>query len=271
MTAGKFQRIVKDYMAEENRFIEERHQQILELLREYGRITVKDLCNQFRVSNVTIRNDLNDLEKQDLLIRTHGGAMARENNSSELPFSVRMQKHSDEKHRMARAASQLIENGEAVFIDGGTTASVIRHYLTGKKDLTIITPSIEVTSHLAMHESIRIFVMGGFFKRESLSTIGASSANVIDNWNIAKAFHGAYGFTPEHGLTDIDPGFIEQKRYIAGKAQVNIGMIDSSKWGKMSLDTFLETKNIDVLITDKNASPEMEEAASQYNIEFIIV
>lgn len=271
MTGGEFQRIVKDYMAEENRFIEERHQHILELLREYGRITVKDLCNQFKVSNVTIRNDLNDLERQGLLIRTHGGAMARENNSSELPFSVRMKKHSEEKQRMAKAAAGLINHGEAIFIDGGTTASVIRHYLTDKKDLTIITPSIEVISHLADHDALKIFVMGGFFKQESLSTIGASSANVIDNWNISKAFHGAYGFTVEHGLTDIDPGFIEQKRYIASKARINIGMIDSSKWGKVSLDTFLETKDIDIIITDKNIPKNMEKELKASNIDLIAV
>ncbi len=258
-------------MAEENRFIEERHQQILELLREYGRITVKDLCNQFKVSNVTIRNDLNDLERQDLLIRTHGGAMAKDNHSSELPFSVRMKKHSEEKQRMAKAAAGLINSGEAIFIDGGTTASVLRHYLTDKEHLTIITPSIEVISHLAANDAHRIFVMGGFFKQESLSTIGASSANVIDDWNISKAFHGAYGFTIEHGLTDIDPGFIEQKRYIASKAQINIGMIDSSKWGKVSLDTFLETKSIDIIITDKNIPQEMEQHVREYDIKLMKV
>jgi len=258
-------------MAEENKFIEERQQHIIDRLSEYGRITVKELCTDFQVSNVTIRNDLNELEKQGRLIRTHGGAMAIHQNAAELPFTVRMQKHSEEKERMAKAAANLIEDGEAVFIDGGTTASVIRLFVQDKKDVTIITPSIEVAYYLSHHTAINIFVMGGFLKRESFSTLGASSANVIDDWNISKAFYGAYGFAVDHGLSDIHTGFIEQKRYIAGKAQTNIGMIDSSKWGKVSLDTFLNTKDIDYIITDKDTPRDMIRAMEENGINAIIV
>ncbi len=258
-------------MAEENKFIEERQQHIIELLQEYGRITVKELCQLFSVSNVTIRNDLNELERRGLLIRTHGGAMAADQNSPEIPFNLRMKKHSEEKERMAKAAAELIVDGEAVFIDGGTTATVIRLFLQNKNDITIITPSIEIASYLSHHTSINIFVMGGFLKRESFSTLGASSANVIKDCNISKAFYGAYGFTVEHGLTDIHTGFIEQKSYIAGKAQVNIGMIDSSKWNKVSLDTFLPVKDIDIIISDKDAPSDMIEAMEQNNIQAILV
>lgn len=199
-------------MADDVKFIEERQQHIIEILQEYGRITVKELCKLFNVSNVTIRSDLNDLEKQGLLVRTHGGAMSSAHSSPEIPFDLRMKKHSEEKERMAQTASDMIVDGEAVFLDGGTTVSVIRHFLQDKKDVTIITPSIEIASFLAHHTSVNIFIMGGFLKRESFSTLGASSANVIKDWNISKAFLGAYGFTENHGLTDIHTGFIEQKK-----------------------------------------------------------
>jgi len=258
-------------MAEESKFIEERQQRIIELLQEYGRITVKELCRLFNVSNVTIRSDLNELERKGFLKRTHGGAMAADHNSPEIPFNLRMKKHSEEKERMAKAAAELIIDGEAVFIDGGTTVTVIRLFLKEKNDITIITPSIETASYLSHNTSLDIFVMGGFLKRESFSTLGASSENVIKDWNISKAFYGAYGFTPEHGLTDIHTGFIEQKKFIAGKAQTNIGMIDSSKWGKVSLDTFLPTKDIDIIISDKNSPPDMIEAMEQNGIQAILV
>jgi DeoR/GlpR family transcriptional regulator of sugar metabolism len=258
-------------MADDYQFIEERQNHIIELLQEYGRITVKELCQLFNVSNVTIRSDLNDLEKQDLLVRTHGGAMSTEKSSPEIPFNLRMKKHSEEKERMAKAAADLIVDGEAIFFDGGTTVSVIRFFLQDKKDVTIITPSIEIASYLAHHSSVNIFVMGGFLKRESFSTLGASSANVIGDWNISKAFFGAYGFTENHGLTDIHTGFIEQKRFIAEHAHVNIGMIDSSKWGKVSLDTFLSADKIDTIISDKNASPEMKEIMDKKGIQAILV
>jgi len=258
-------------MAEKNNFIEERQQRITDLLSEYGRITVKELCREFHVSNVTIRNDLNELEKHGKLVRTHGGAMASKQVIAEQPFNVRMRKHSDEKERMAKTAADLIEDGEAVFIDGGTTASLVRLFVKDKNDVTILTPSIEVAYYLSHHTSINIFVMGGFLKRESYSTLGASSSNVIKDWNISKAFFGAYGFSVEHGLSDVHTGFIEQKKYIAGKAQTNIGMIDSSKWGKVSLDTYLEAKDLDIIITDKDAPPDMLEAMKQNNIKAILV
>ena len=143
-------------MAEKNKFIEERQQHIIELLQEYGRITVKELCQLFSVSNVTIRNDLNELERRGLLVRTHGGAMAADQSSPEIPFNLRMKKHSEEKERMAKAAADLIGDGEAVFIDGGTTATVIRLFLQDKSDVTIITPSIEIASYLSHHTSINI-------------------------------------------------------------------------------------------------------------------
>jgi DeoR/GlpR family transcriptional regulator of sugar metabolism len=258
-------------MVTENRFIEERQQHILNLLKEYGRITVKELCREFKVSNVTIRNDLNELEKKGMLLRTHGGAISSYETGGEQPFFVRMHKHPDEKQRMAKAAADLIRDGEAIFIDGGTTASVMKLYLFDKKDLTIVTSSIEVVSHLASHDSIEIFMMGGFFKRESLSTLGASSANVIENWNITKAFYGAYGFSIEHGLTDVHPGLIEQKHYIANKAVTNIGLLDSSKWGKVSRDTFLPADKIDIIITDNDAPKDMIAAMKDRGIEYILV
>jgi DeoR/GlpR family transcriptional regulator of sugar metabolism len=258
-------------MAENIKFIEERQQHIVEILQEYGRITVKELCKLFDVSDVTIRNDLNDLEKGGLLTRTHGGAMSTNQTSPETPFYVRMQKHTDEKERMAKAAAEMIVDGEAAFIDGGTTASGIRFFLQDKKDITIITPSIDIASYLAHHSSINIFVMGGFLKRESFSTLGTSCADVIKEWNISKAFLGAYGFDANHGLTDIHTGFIEQKKFITEHANTIIGMVDSSKWGKVSLDTFTPIDKIDVIISDNSASKEMISAMEHHGIKAILV
>lgn len=258
-------------MSQETKFIEERQQQIIEHLQEYGRVTVKELCKLFQVSNVTIRSDLNELEERGRLIRTHGGAMISNQSSPEVPFNLRMKKHTEEKERMAEAAVSLIQDGEAVFIDGGTTASVLRFFLGEKKDLTIITPNIEIASYLAHHTSLNIFVMGGFLKRESFSTLGTASANVIKEWNISKAFFGAYGFSDEHGLSDVHTGFIDQKKFIAGKARTKIGIIDSSKWGKVSLDTFISVEDLDVIISDKNAPEEMKKVMKKHGIQAILV
>jgi DeoR/GlpR family transcriptional regulator of sugar metabolism len=251
-------------------FSEERRQKIAEMLKEYGRVTVKELCSLFSVTSVTVRTDLNALEKAGQLVRTFGGAILPPSTTAEPPFQFRTKVRSEAKQRLAQAAAALICDGEAVYIDGGTTAASMRYFLKDKKDITVITPSIEVAYYLYEVPAIKIFVMGGFMKRESCSTLGVSSAGTVVKWIIRKAFYGAYGFTINHGLTDVDSGLIEQKRFVAERAQVNIGLIDSTKWGRVSLDSFVQTKDIDMIITDSKAPEDQVAAAREQGIEVIL-
>ncbi len=148
------------------RFTEERYQKILEMLNEYGRVTVKELCSLFSVSNVTVRNDLKTLEKQGRLVRTYGGAILSSSGTSEPPFQFRMKVHSETKQRIGRMAAELVTDGEAVFIDGGTTAASMKQYLQGKQDLTVITPSTEIAYYLSGHPTNNVFVRGSSSRRD---------------------------------------------------------------------------------------------------------
>jgi len=235
--------------------IEERQKKILEVLKKKGKLSVNELCKIFQMSVVTIRNDLILLEENGLAIRTHGGAIAVQNKNEglTLPFDIREERYFENKHLIGKAAAEMVNDGEVIFIDGGTTASEMRHYLTEKKDVTVITPSIVVTYWLAVTSNLNIYVLNGFFKRESYSTVGAPSMDTIGEWNVSKAFFGAAGFTSEEGLSDLNLGFVEQKKVIAKKAKTIIGLIDASKWGVLSMGSFASTDEIDIIITDKNA------------------
>ncbi|HAK45098.1 MAG TPA: hypothetical protein DCO79_04150 [Spirochaeta sp.] len=249
--------------------IESRHEKILEIIRHDGRVSVKELCTTFDMSIVTIRNDLSLLEDKGLVIRTHGGAIAVKDQEEGivLPFDVREERYFNAKQAIGKAAADLVNDGEVIFIDGGTTASEMRHYLVDKKDVTIITPSIVVTYWLAVTSNLNIYVLNGFFKRDSYSTVGIPSLDFMAKWNLSKAFFGAAGFTAEGGLSDLDSGFVEQKKIIADKAHMNIGLIDSSKWGILSLGSFAESDNIDILITDESAPAEGVAEAEGIGIE----
>ncbi len=249
--------------------IEDRQEKILEIIRKEERTSVKELCDIFEMSIVTIRNDLTLLEEKGLIIRTHGGAIAvsKKEEGLVLPFDVREEKNYRSKQKIGKAAAEMVNDGEVIFIDGGTTASEMRHYLADKKDVTIITPSIVVTYWLAVTGNLNIYVLNGFFKRNSYSTVGVPSLDFMSGWNLSKAFFGAAGFTPDSGLSDLDAGFVEQKRIIANKAHMNIGLIDSSKWGILSLGSFVNPDQLDLIITDSSIAEKDVEAARQKDIE----
>ena len=255
--------------------IEDRHERILELIRQNGRATIKELCEIFNMSIVTIRNDLIYLEEKGLVIRTHGAAVAvqeqSEPDSMVIPFDLREEKNFGTKHRIGKAAADLVNDGEVIFIDGGTTASEMRHYLKDKKDITVVTPSIVVTYWLAVTGSISIYVLNGFFKRDSYSTVGVPATDFMSQWNLSKAFFGAAGYTDKAGLSDLDIGYVEQKKVIVEKAHTVIGLVDSSKWGIISLGSFATPKDIDMIITDDGVSGDQAERTQNLGIDVQIV
>jgi DeoR/GlpR family transcriptional regulator of sugar metabolism len=257
-------------MHNERVFIEERLEQIVNLVNERRRITVKELCAHFGVSLVTVRNDLNELGRQGKIIRTHGGAIAAEDAQPILPFNTRRKTNYEQKHTIAQAAAGLVSDGEVIFIDAGTTAVEIPVYLKEKSDLTVITPSIEVAHWLLTHTSFNVYMLNGFLHRKSFGTTGAPCEDFMSEWNMAKAFCGAAGFTVAEGLTDRHIGFVEQKRVIVKKAQTVVGLVDSTKLGIVSLGSFAAVENIDVIITDRGISEEMEGSLQERGIEVIV-
>ncbi len=256
--------------------IESRQEKILQMIRESGKISVRQLYDTFGMSVVTIRNDLILLEEQGLIIRTHGGAIAVQDKDTKdegtiTPFDLREENNFDIKQRIGKAAAELVNDGEVIFIDGGTTASEMRHYLKDKRDITIITPSIVVTYWLAVTTNLNVYVLNGFFRRSSYSTTGIPAMDFLADWNLSKAFFGAAGFTDTEGLSDLHIGFVEQKKIIAQKARMNIGLIDSSKWGLVSLGSFVRPEDIDLIISDTDVPAEDVERTRSLGIEVRLV
>jgi DeoR/GlpR family transcriptional regulator of sugar metabolism len=251
-------------------FMEERHAVILKLVKEHGRVTVKELCDRFSVSVATVRSDLSELERIGKLRRTHGGALASERDARPVPFGTRRRLYGAEKRLIGKAAATMVKQGEVIFVDGGTTAPEMRRFLGEKSGVTVITPSIEVASFLSTSSSVNVYLLNGFMNRDSLSTIGVPSEETIQQMNVSKAFCGAAGFTLQDGLTDIHMGFVEQKRAICRHARMVIGLLDHSKIGVTSLASFARLDNIHTLITDKALPAELESELDSRRIAVII-
>ncbi len=251
-------------------FIEERQAVILKLVKEHGRVTVKELCDRFSVSVATVRTDLAELEGIGKLRRTHGGALAATRDAQPIPFGTRRMFYGAEKKGIGKAAAALVKEGEVIFIDGGTTAPEMRRFLADKQNVTVITPSIEVAYTLGSAGSLSVYLLNGFLNRDSLSTIGVPGEDMLLQMNISKAFCGAAGFTLQDGLTDIHMGFVEQKRAICSHARMVIGLVDHSKIGVTSLASFAKLEDVDTIVTDRALPPEMASALEERGIPVII-
>lgn len=251
-------------------FIEERYAVILKLIKEEGRVTVSDLCLCFSVTVATVRSDLDELEKRGKIRRTHGGALATDTENELLPFGPRLLFHGDAKNAIGRAAAEIVKDGEVIFVDGGTTAAAMRFHLADRPNITILTPSLEVAYWISTNTTIEVYMFNGFLERGSLGTIGVPPEEVLARMNIMIAFCGAAGFTLDDGLTDLNMGFVEQKRVICKHARKVFGVVDHTKFGITSLASFARIDSIHGIVTDRPPPADMLAELARRQIQVVI-
>ena len=259
-------------MEKENKsksFPEERRNQIRALIEENGRVSVDELTLHFHVSKVTIRSDLDWLEQNGIIRRTHGGAIfvSSDVGHADPPFFDRQQAQSQEKLSIGKAAAAMIQSGDIVFLDAGTTSLNIARQLRQKVNITIVTIGLRVAMELEEAEGVTVVVPGGIMRRGSMSLLGDYAINTLSLIHINKAFMGAKGLTPTEGLTDVNAFEVATKQFVVRRADQVIGVVDHSKWGRVSFATFAETKQISAIISDTKAPPAMVEQLRSYGIQ----
>lgn len=241
----------------------ERKHKILELLEQAGRVTVTELSQLFTVSEVTIRSDLQILAAQDLIVRTHGGALPA-TRSPELSLNLRRQQQALEKERIGEAAVGLVENGDAIFLDASSTALALARRLTHFRDLTILTHSLAVAEAMIGALGVTVVVSGGIFQRDTMSFIGLEGLPILGKYNIKSGFFGAHGLSYPEGLTDISAAEAEVKREIVSACRQVIALIDATKWGRVGPASFAHPQDIHMIITDLNAPMRLVEEARNH-------
>jgi len=238
----------------------ERQQKILELLEQVGRVTVTDLSQMFTVSEVTIRADLQTLAARDLIVRTHGGAVLAP-RSPELSLSLRRQQQAPEKERIGAAATELVENGDAIFLDASSTALALARRLTHFRNLTILTHSLAVAEAMIGALGVTVVVSGGVLQRDTMSLIGLEGLAILRKYNIKTGFFGAHGLSFPEGLTDVSAAEAEVKREIVSECRQVIALIDATKWGRVGPASFARPQDLHMILTDKNAPTSLVEQA----------
>jgi DeoR family transcriptional regulator, fructose operon transcriptional repressor len=247
-------------------FTEERHQQILSYLNKYHRASVPELSQVFQVSESTIRRDLSELEQKEMLRRTHGGAVSVDFVRMEPTVREKQTTNLSEKESIAKTASEWIKEKETILLDSGTTTLQLAKHLHSL-NLTIVTNSVSVLTELQDMKNIELLSTGGTVRSQIGAMVGPYAEGFIRRIKVDKLFLGINGVDVRNGLST--PNVLEaqiKKEMISAARQV-ILLCDHSKLGKITLHQVAPLSEIDVIITDKNASISFLEECDQLGID----
>jgi DeoR family transcriptional regulator of aga operon len=250
-----------------------RRAKILEEIEVKGQVSVSELSKMFDISEVTIRNDLGHLEKQNMLIRARGGAIKIKFHRMGIDpsFSDKQKEFLKEKQRIAKAAIKLIEEGDTIVVDSGTTTTEIAKNLEGFSNLTIITNALNIASILSEYEGINIFMPGGSLRKKSLSLVGVLADENFEKFYCDKLFLGADGFDTSHGLSTPNSEEAHLNQIMIKIAKKVIVVADSRKFERRRFAFIGPISNVDVVITDSGIKEEDRNRLEKSGIEVIVV
>ena len=248
----------------------QRRSLILEKLDGAGQVFVNDLSDLFDVSEVTIRNDLLQLEKKHMLIRARGGAIKANRVSIDHELSEKQKLNLEQKQRIGKKAALLIEDGDTVIIDSGTTTMEMTRNIAPETRLTVITNALNIANYLAKSNNKEVIVPGGFLRKESLSLVGPPAEKSFRNYLSDKLFLGVDGFDIEFGLMTPNIEEANVNQTMIGISQQVIVLADSSKIFKRSLAIICPISKIHTLVTDDGIPPNYKANLEKLGIEVII-
>lgn len=245
----------------------ERKDQILELITRKGRITVDELIEKFMVSGATVRRDLEFLERQGLITRAHGGAMSKSRVSLEPDFFEEKEKFLEEKKRIGEEAAKLIEEGEVIFLEASTTVLELARNLKDRRNLTVVTNSLDIACELEEGKGINLILTGGNLKRRTHALIGPLAETTLSQMRLDKAFVGISALDISYGITMATMEEAKTRKDIAKASNKVIVLCDHSKFGKQNFAYVGPLESIDILITDKGIPDEMRKEMERRGVE----
>ena len=252
-------------------FVSERRNKILHFLQDKQRLTVKELASKIGVSEATLRSDLNQMEEEGLLTRTHGGAILNEFATPlETSYSARSRRNQKEKRMIAEKALEHIQEKQCILLDASSTTMELAYLLKQKNiRLTVITTGVRTALELNENPHINVILIGGMLTKGSASLEGTLGLDIINQFNIDIMFTSANGFTPNSGLTDFNLYEVQLKKELGKKSNVVIALIDQSKIGTVSRAVFANVDQINTLITDNDVDEGISKELSSKNIKII--
>lgn len=249
---------------------------ILTALQQTGSVSVEELSQQLDVSVVTVRRDLDTLESQGLLRRTHGGAISiepffYEPFRNDRSFQAQVEKLADEKRRIGRAAAALIQEGEVIALTPGTTSTEVIRGLPLNHKITVVTSTVNVAMELSKRKDLKIFVTGGHLHGEWFSLVGPTAAQSLSHVLIHTMFIGADGVDAQWGVSCYSPDEAHVNAAMVRRAHRKIAVADHTKLAKVAGWRICHTSDLDILVTDSGATDEMVAPFEEAQIQVLRV
>ena len=246
--------------------LEERRNNIVDLLQKDGRVKVSELSKLFNISEVSVRNDLTDMEKQGYLERVHGGAIITYRQYFNMPLMERAVTNKEEKKKIAEMAASLISDGDTVIISTGTTNMYVVRELQQLRSITVITNSIPIALEAGMN-NMQVILLGGIFNAHNQFVYGDDSISQLRKYKADKLILSIDGVCAEEGITTYNNVEAELNRKMILRSNMTIVVADYTKIGRVGFSNVSNLENIDMIITNNDADESTISAIREKGIE----
>ena len=248
----------------------QRRASILQMLTQHGSVQVTPLVEQFGVSAVTIRSDLSALESQGVATRSHGGAILTRTAVAEQTIHQKDALNQQQKDRIGALAATLVQPGENIIIDSGTTTISLARHLHDAQEVTVLTNGLNIAWELAGAPGVDLIMTGGLLRKQSLSIQGAQAEACLQAYSFDKLFLGVDGFDLQFGVTTHHEAEASLNQKMVERAKKVIVLTDASKFGRVSLHRIVQLNRVHTVITDASISPEYSQGLRELGVELLI-
>lgn len=257
-------------MANNDKRMNVRHQKIIELLRTNESCNVGFLADELNVSTVTMRHDLDELEQSGCIRRSYGRATLSQNFSFELEFREKENIRSESKQLIARKAAELVEHGDSIIVDSGSTVALLARYIGSDKKITLMTNALNLASELVADARFTVMMTGGTLRADSWSLCGPEAEQAVKLHHFNKLFIGADGIDLLAGVSTTNAQDAQLNRAMLAACDQIILLADSSKFGRRSFCVICKMPQVNILVTDSGISDEYKNALTQMGVTVLI-
>lgn len=232
-------------------------------------VSMDQLCEQFKVSMITVRRDIAQLQRKGTIEKIYGGVTARKGETL-TPFDVRRIANREAKSAIARRAAQLVHDDDIVFLDSGTTTLHIIDELASLHNVTIVTHSLQAMMAALPYQNLNVISLPGQLYRKTSSFTGLDAIRFLKSYNITIAFMGASALSLDHGVSNSSPLEYEIKMTAMQRAARSVLLLDSDKFGRAALLTYAQLSDFDALVTERMPDEEYVRACAEGGTELIV-
>ena len=248
---------------------EQRRDEIVSILHTKGKIKVSEIAERYNISEVSVRKDLEYLEMQGHLSRVHGGAVALNKLYVNMDLSERFKTNSVAKKRLAKLAASLIEDNDTIMMNAGTTLAYVLHAIQGKKNITIVTNSMQNAMEASLFSSFNVILLGGEFDSKYQFTYGEDALSQLENYHATKCILSVDGISLGAGLSLYYSNEASLARKMIECSDKLIVTADGTKLGRYAFAKITDLKPGDVLVTNYAENREEVEKITKAGVNVI--